>query len=144
MEIVKFVRERTQRKGLDKNNKKFPAYTPGYKKSLDFKIAGKTSKVNLTLSGDMMDLLGDHIKERPGEIEIGYERGDDSTNGKVEGNITGSYGQPKGNRSKARDYMGIARSDLRKILAKFPLDDKRKREENIAKAEAKARAAEEV
>jgi len=121
---------------LDKNNKKFVPYSEGYKKSIEFKIAGKTSKVNLTLSSDMMDLLGDFIRERPGQIEIGYDVGDEFTNAKVEGNITGSYGQKTGSRSKARDYMGIARSDLKKILKKFPLDDEEKRRENIVKAEA--------
>jgi hypothetical protein len=68
--VVDFIRDRTEA-GLDKNNYKFPKYSKSYIKSLDFRIARKSSgKVNLRLTGDMMAAM-DVLKTAPGEIVIG-------------------------------------------------------------------------
>ena len=124
LDIVEFIRERTREKGLDKDNKKMPKYSKGYEKSLDFRVAGKSKKVDLTLTGDMLDLL-DVIKTAKGKIEVGYQESD-PINGKVEGNRLGTYGN-KTPTGKARDFLGIAPKDLDAILKKYPLDDARER-----------------
>jgi hypothetical protein len=116
LEVVEFIRERSQ-KGRDKDNKSFVGYSQSYQKSLDFKIAGKSGKVDLILSGDMLAAL-DVLKTSSRSLTIGYEAGD-SINGRVEGNRIGSYGG-KPNAKRARDFLGISREDLTKILRKYP------------------------
>jgi hypothetical protein len=114
-EVTEFIRKRSE-SGRDKNNKKFPKYSKSYKESLDFKNAGKTSKVDLTLSGDMLIAL-DIISHKRGSILIGYENGSEE-NDKADGNVTGSYGKSSPRPSKARDFMGISQSDLEKLTDK--------------------------
>jgi len=114
-DIVEFIRQRTE-SGKDEDGRAFPRYSESYKKSLDFKIAGKGGKVNLTLSGDMLQAL-EVLQTKPGEIKIGYNKGDDEA-GRAEGNILGSYGGDE-NPSKARRFLGISEKDLNKILKKY-------------------------
>lgn len=111
--IIEFVQSRTS-KGLDKDNKAFPKYDKEYKESQDFKAVGKTSKVNLRLSGDMMDSL-DVVNTKDGELTIGYDLGDEVA-GRVEGNVIGSYGDKVGHPDKARDFLGIKDSRLELII----------------------------
>ena len=125
-DIVEFIRQRSEdgvgvkETARGWKNVPFPAYSKTYKESLDFKIAGKTNKVNLTLSGDMLIAL-DVLNHRPGEITIGYRKGDREENDKAEGNITGSYGGSP-NPKKARNFLGISASDLREILDQYKGD----------------------
>jgi len=119
-EVLDFIRTRTQTKGLDKRNRSLPGYSDAYKNSLDFKIAGKSkSKVDLTLSGDMLGAM-DLLSHRPGEITVGFENGSDE-NARADGNIRGTYGKSKPV-APARDFLGIAPGDLKKILNKYPVD----------------------
>jgi hypothetical protein len=118
--ILEHIRERTQ-SGTGLNSagnrlKDFPAYSKGYMKSLDFKIAGKSSKVDLTLSGDMLDAM-DLLKHKKGELTIGFENGS-VDNAKAEGNILGSYGGSP-NARKARNFLGVTRSELKAIVGDF-------------------------
>lgn len=121
-EAIDLIRKRTD-KGLDKDGSPFPGYSQAYKKSLDFKIAGKSSKVNLYLSGDMLTALG-ILSESPGEIKIGYESGSEE-NGKADGNIRGTYGRERGSSAKARPFLGISPEERQKILDAFPLDERK-------------------
>jgi len=85
--------------------------------SLDFKAAGKSRSVDLTLSGDMLaaiELLG----HKKGQITVGYENGTDE-NARAEGNQLGTYGQKSPNPKKARAFLGIAKEDLEKILRSY-------------------------
>jgi hypothetical protein len=117
-EILDYIRERTQKKNLDKNNKPFAGYSDAYVKSLDFKIAGKSKgDINLTLSGDMLGAL-DILNHANGKIVIGYENGTPE-NAKADGNIRGTYGKAKPTGPK-RDFLGITPGDLKKILANYP------------------------
>ena len=52
-EILNYIVERSK-EGLGKNGKPFPPYSKEYMESFDFKATGKTSKVNLTLSGESL------------------------------------------------------------------------------------------
>lgn len=119
-EIVTFVRQRTLQ-GKDVDGNKFPKYTTEYMKSTNFKAAGKSKKVDLKLSGEMLSEL-DLVAEKKGELVIGFA--DDSENaGKAEGNQIGSYGKDP-NPSKARRFLGINPDDLEKILRKYPEGDR--------------------
>lgn len=121
LEIIDFIRERTQKKNLDKNNRPFPAYSASYVKSLDFKIAGKSKgKVDLTLSGDMLGAL-DLLSHKKGILTIGFEKGS-TENARADGNIRGTYGN-KSPVSDPRDFLGIDPKDLNSILKKYPATD---------------------
>lgn len=95
--IVKAIVNRTRRENVDKRNNPFPGYSKEYRKK-------KGGPVNLTLSREMLDELK-VLSHKKGSILIGYDRGG-KINGKVEGNVTGSYGKSP-NPSKARDFLGI-------------------------------------
>lgn len=128
-DIVAFLQKRAK-SGKGKDGKKFPKYSDAYKKSLAFKIGGKSSKVNLTLSGDMLDSI-DHISDNVGEIKIGLEDGDEDE-GKAEGNIRGTYGQKKGNRSMARDFLAMSKTEVDRILNRYPIKDEEKRKKSLS------------
>lgn len=117
-EVIDFIIERSK-KGKDVENNSFPKYSKSYKNSKDFKIAGKSSNVDLTLSGDMLNSI-QLISHKKGSVLIGFDRGDSTNNGKAEGNQIGSYGQKSGNPERARKFLGIQEKDLDKILKKYP------------------------
>ena len=114
--IVEEVRARTKR-GIDKNGKQFKSYSKEYKGSLDFQLAGKSSQVNLTSTGDMLAELS-VITIGTSSITIGYLLGHEDA-GKVEGQTIGSYGQPSGNPSKARDFIGLPKSIVDRLVAEM-------------------------
>lgn len=107
-EVIDYIVNRTK-SGRDKNENPFPGYSKEYVNSKDFQIAGKSrGKVDLTLTSEMLDSLK-LLSHRPGEIVIGYDKDDSELNGKVEGNIKGTYGNPTPLRGKKRDFLGITR-----------------------------------
>ena len=132
-DIVDFIVKRTQKKRLDKNNKPLKApYSDSYSKSTEFKIAGKSKgKVDLTLSGDMLSSI-EVVGERSGSITVGFT--DEEQGAKADGNIRGTYGQSRGNSSKARDFLGIHKDDLKTILKKYPLNDQEKLTKAVEKS----------
>lgn len=123
IDIIDRIIERTK-SGKNKENKDFSGeagkYTDGYKKSFDFKLAGKGSNVNLTLSGEMLNSM-EVLETSRGSITIGY-RENDPNNAKAEGNILGSYGRDP-NPSKARDFLGITDGEMDQILKKYPISE---------------------
>jgi hypothetical protein len=144
-EIIDFVVDRTQG-GKDKDNKKFKGYSKGYTNSLDFKIAGKSpGKVDLTLTEEMLNELK-MVSQKDGQLEIGYDARRTKLNGKVEGNVKGTYGQKykRISKRKPRDFMGITQKDLDKILGRFPLDDRTTRLAEILLAQRSRERAQEI
>ena len=131
LDVINYIQERSAA-GRDKNEDKFPKYTKQY---AELKGVGR-GEVDLILSGEMLLSL-ELLKEGPGFIEIGYERGDPN-NDKAEGNILGSYGREP-DPSKARDFLGIDETVL-EILADT-LDEEREIEDvdidQIAEEEAR-------
>lgn len=117
-DIIDAIFVRTTEKGVYKNGNKFAPYSKEYKNSTDFKAAGKSSKVNLTLSGDMLDDLK-VLSIGSDYIEIGYDKGSDE-NGKVEGNRLGTYGNSKPV-SAPRDFLGLTDNALKALLRDYPL-----------------------
>lgn len=125
-EILDLIRERSQ-SGKDKKGRTFPKYSESYVKSLDFKIAGKKKgQVNLTLSGDMLGAM-DLLAHKKGQLTVGFEAGTPE-NARADGNIRGTYGQPKAVGPK-RDFLGLTKKELEAILAKYPVEDKSARED---------------
>ncbi len=119
-DIIDFIRERTK-DGKSWRNRDFAGYSESYVNSLNFKIAGKSKKdVNLTQSGDTLGALT-VLDHRDGRIRIGFEKGSQE-NGIADGNIRGTYGHSKQVGPK-RDFLGITKTDLSRILDKFtPID----------------------
>ena len=128
LDILEKIIERTQ-KGIDKEGNKFPGYSKAYKESLNFKIGGKSSKVDLTLSGDMLADMR-LLSHKAGELTIGFENGTES-NGKAEGNIRGTYGQKTPIAGKARDFLGVQKKELGEVLELYPIKDKVARKERV-------------
>ena len=102
--------------GLDRRNKKFPNYEINY---ANYKGVGK-SDVDLVLSGEMLEELT-LVSHKEGEIVIGYKNPSDELSGKVEGNRIGSYGGEP-NKAKARDFLGIPKSELEILIAAIEQD----------------------
>lgn len=112
--IIERIVERTDQ-GKDKNGRSFPGYSESYKKSLDFKIAGKSAgDINLQLSGDMLAAIK-LLKANKGSLEIGFDRGTEE-NARADGNIRGTYGSDSPNPRKARDFLGITDKELSRII----------------------------
>lgn len=83
-------------------------YSKKYKDSLDFKAAGKSNKVNLTLTGDMLGLL--ELEVDGNEVELGWD--DELEQLKASNHIVGDT-VPK------RDFFGLTAADIKKIKAEF-------------------------
>ena len=127
IEIIDHILKRTKKDSLDKKNKAFAPYSKGYKDSFDFKLAGKSNKVNLTLSGEMLNAIEVLDASIDGEITIGIPENDTFNNDKALGHISGQYGKNKGVK---RDFMGIHKSNLNEIKKKYPVKTKADREKS--------------
>lgn len=117
-EILNFIVERSK-KGYGSDGDKFPGYSASYMKSNSFKLGGKSSKVNLTLSGEMLDSL-EVLQAKRGKIVIGFPK-DSEMNGRAEGNILGTYGTSKPNPDKARNFMELSGKELAKIIRELDI-----------------------
>ena len=97
----------------------WPKYSKEYINSLDFKIAGKNkNRIDLTLTGDMLASIEYLKKKKDNVLQIGFKRGDQE-NGKADGNIRGTYGNPSPIRGKKRNFLGITTQELKEILSKY-------------------------
>ena len=132
MDVIDRIVTRSQNENVDKNGNKFPAYSETYSKSLDFKNAGKSGDVDLTLSGDMLASLK-ILEIKKGKVVVGFEKGIE--NDKAEGNILGTYGTDKPNKKKARDFLGITDKEKEKILSNYPTNDARVRDKSVGQQE---------
>ena len=147
-DIIDRIIKRTQ-SGKDVSGEKFPGYSKSYKKSLNFKIAGKSSKVNLTLTEEMLNSI-EILNSRSGSVTVGIPADDTRNNGKAEGNQKGTYGKKTPNPRKARKFLGLSDDELDKILKKYPQDKeglldiaKKRAAEAVAARRAAKEAAEE-
>lgn len=100
--VIDEIFRRTQR-SLDKNDEPFEGYAPSYKKSLPYRAYGKTGKVNMTLSGEMLSSM----KVVPVTNGINIEMISQINNDKAHGHINGTISK-KGNRHlPVRDFLGL-------------------------------------
>jgi hypothetical protein len=113
-DLIEHMRIRTE-KGKDKEGDSFPGYSKSYKNSLDFAIAGKTNKVNLTQTGDMLADM-EVLSIRGDKLLLGFRNGSLS-NDKADGHITGWQGRSK----TKREFLGFEGSEkkvMKEIIKK--------------------------
>jgi hypothetical protein len=107
--IVERIVERTQ-SGIDKEGDKFKGYAKSYKKSLAFKVYGKSNKVDLTLSGAMLSSVS-VVGVDSTTVKIGFNSGDQFK--KAEGHIDGTGAH---NALPVRDFWGLPLEDAQDII----------------------------
>jgi len=125
-EIIDYVVSRTE-KGIDAFGEKFAKYSPSYAKEKGQK------NVDLTFSGDMLSEIK-LLQEKPGKIRIGYSK-DYKDIPKVEGNVLSTYGQDKPV-TKPRNFLGITEKEVKRILSRYPVQDKEERKDRVAEVKA--------
>lgn len=134
-EIIEKIKERTA-KGIDSKGRSFKKYSDSYVKSQPFEVAGKSKgKVNMTLFGDMMELIS-VIDIKGNTIEIGWL--DEDQIPKAENHLNGVT-VPK------RDFLGLPKVELEKILEdnldlidRIEEDDLTARDERLLEAQVEA------
>jgi hypothetical protein len=110
--IIDRIQDRSQKNSTDRNDKGFAKYSKSYKASDAFKAFGKTNKVNMTLRGDMLNLM-DLVDEGKNTVTLGWDEDDEAA--KAHGHITGNVG-------KTRDFFGLSEKDI-KVLGRELADD---------------------
>lgn len=118
--IIDLMVSRTE-SGKDVSGNNFFQYSKEYKNSLAFKAFGKTNKVNLTQSGDMLAFL-DIVENKGNTIKIGWA--DDEENAKA-------YNHNAGDTVPKRAFFGVTDNDLKKITDEFKPDLKRSKNDDI-------------
>ena len=120
-DIIDFIVRRT-RQGKGKDGQSFPGstYSKEYRESLEFRIAGKGSTVDLTLTGEMLNSI-EIITTTATSITIGFRAGSEM-NAKADGNIRGTYGQSTPKTSNSRPFLELSSSELNLILERYPLN----------------------
>ena len=113
LEIGEKIIEKIQEQAKDSRDKdgkrwtgRAAKYSPKYKESLAFKAFGKTGKVNMTLSGDMLDLMK-VVKKSKNTITIGW---------KDEGLKLRAQNHINGNTVPKRDFLGLPKKEVAKIV----------------------------
>jgi hypothetical protein len=109
--IIDFIRDRTE-SGVDVAGKRFDSYSKDYKDSDAFKAYGKTNKVNLSQTGDMLQLM-DIVNSDGNTIKIGWE--DTVENAKA-------YNHNIGDTVKKRQFFGVTSEDIKKLSKEFKPD----------------------
>ena len=113
---IEKIRDRT-RSGKDAFGNSMGKYSESYKNSDAFKAAGKTNRVDLYLTGEMLETI-DVISSKGNEIEIGWN--DDTNNGKAYGHQTGFDGHPfLDGEVDPRPFFGITEDDFKTIKKEF-------------------------
>ncbi|MDH3324133.1 MAG: hypothetical protein OEL89_00680 [Candidatus Peregrinibacteria bacterium] len=110
-ELINIIIERTSR-SKDVNGEKMQGYSKSYRQSEDFKLYGKTSKVDMTMRGDMLEAI-DKIKESSETITLGF---DDELQRKKAANHNGGFTVPQ------RQFFGVTQDDIDKVKKKFKND----------------------
>jgi len=107
--VIQFIQDRTQ-SGKDINNRSFPGYSESYKDSKEFELAGKTSRVNLSQTGDTIASI-ELLSHGPGYITIGY--------------LAGSFENDKAvwlqrsDNGVSRKFLGLTDKDLDRFISQI-------------------------
>lgn len=114
--IIDKIVERTK-SGRAVDGSKFAKYSESYKDSLEFKAFGKSSKVDMELSGEMLSTLT-IISSKNGKIKVGWS--DSENNAKAYGNITGMEGHPTlEGVTPARNFFGMTAAEIAEMQKEF-------------------------
>jgi len=101
--------ERTEDRNVDKDGRRFKRYSKGYKDSLTFRIYGKSSSVNLHLTGAMLSSMNSKNKSGTA-IMIEFSGGEGP---KAHGHITGGG---RNHSLPVRDFFGLPRGVERQLM----------------------------
>jgi len=104
--VIDEIRARTS-SSIDKKSNPFKKYSKTYMKSDIFKIFGKSPKVDMTLSGEMMASMIPVPRFTKTEVIIEFA---DDQNDKAHGHVNGSKLLPK------RDFFGLPKEVEERIL----------------------------
>lgn len=117
--IVDYMRERTA-KGKDVNGQTFAPYSSSYKESDAYEAYGKSSKVNMQLSGDMLAALD--FETSGNTVTFLFDNSEEEA--KAYGHMTGMDGHPTlDGKTPKREFFGITREEIEKnILPRFKDD----------------------
>lgn len=108
--VIEEIRTRTEERSIDKNGRPFPAYSKQYMGSLAFQVYGKSEKVNLHLTGEMLAAMR---ARRAGQDLVIDFVGDDNR-AKAQGHISGKYGNSS--KIKKRDFLGLPDGKMLEIF----------------------------
>lgn len=109
LSLIDLIVERTE-SGQDKKGSRFAPYSKAYKNSLTFKVYGKSNRVDLKLTGDMLSSLTSKNNHGP---YVTLEFDDEESAAKATGHITGQLGHAK---APIRDFFGISDDEMIPIL----------------------------
>jgi len=105
---IDMIIERTQ-DGKALNGRNFtPKYSDEYKASDEFKAFGKTNKVNMTLTGDMLGLM-DVVKSTRNTFDIGWDDAEENAK---------AFNHNTGDTVHKRPFFGLQKQEI-KQLKKF-------------------------
>lgn len=109
--MIRTMRDNTRQKSLDKNGEPLKAYKDNgdgksYKDSEVFKVLKGSTKVNLTLSGEMLESI-EGIKKGD---EIVFQMKGSRNKNIAHGHINGSNNLP------VRDFLGIPEKEQKEIM----------------------------
>jgi hypothetical protein len=111
---------------------KLATYSKEYKESDSFKIFGKTSTVNMQLTGDMLAAVKE-LESSSGKIKIGID--DSLEAAKAYGHITGMKGHPTlAGKVPERNWFGWTDKELKQIAKEIKPEFKSKDEISDAAA----------
>jgi transposase-like protein len=117
--VIDKIVERTQ-SSRDVNGKVFDAYSKSYKESLAFKVFGKSNKVDMTLTGDMLGSI-DKLDETRDTATIAIT-GDDNIL-KAFAHITSFEGHKYlDGKVPKRDFFGVTEKEIDSIVSNFTPD----------------------
>lgn len=113
-------------RGVD--GKALAKYSESYKQSLEFKAYGKTSKVNMELTGDMLGTLTITANKK-GKIKVGWS--DSENNAKAYGHITGMKGHPwLDGVTPARNFFGLTKAEINSLREEFRPNNRKSQKKN--------------
>ena len=107
--LIEVIQERTS-SGLDKHGNAFTTYSDSYRKSLVFKQARKTGRVNLRLTNRMLSSLK-VIEVSTNYVVIGITEQEQ---------VEKAYNHIIGDTLPQRDFLGVSPQELNKVLLNFP------------------------
>lgn len=105
--LIEKILTRTTKQSVDKYGDKFVPYSKAYKNSLAFKAYGKTNKVNMTLTGEMLSTV-DVLSVSGRTVKITFN--DDDQFQKASGHIDGANYLP------VRDFWGLPLEDAQAAI----------------------------
>ena len=107
-ELIDTIIERTE-SGKDVRGVGLKKYSDSYKNSDTFKDFGKTGKVNMTLSGGMLDDI-DVLNHTRNTVKLGFS---DETETKK------AFRHNTGDKAPKREFFGVTKKDIRNIKKTF-------------------------